>query len=134
MNGRVLVGIFGVTLATVSRRAERAVGVLAFGGSEDELARVPVDFDLAVTADLLARNAPVATAALGEGLGAATAAEQVVFDDHRAVRDVPVGGRVGGLDVDVGTGDGLRQGGNGAELEEPGLHFEWVLFLFLKRY
>lgn len=84
---------------------------------------MPVDFDGFVATDGGRVGVFVVTAATGEGAGGTLAvAEDIVLDDDGAVRLVLVGRRVGGLDVNLSSGDGLRQGGESAELEDPGLH------------
>lgn len=83
---------------------------------------VPVDGQ-GVTAHGGCESALVVAATTGEGAGAAiSTAGNVVFEDDGAVRLVLVGRRVGGLDVKFTGRDGLREEGESAELEDPGLH------------
>lgn len=122
----VLIRLVGITLATVIDIAEDTTGGLSVL-LDGDLARVPVDGDLSAVADAARQHTGVASTLVLEGLRAARAAVHAgVVDDQRAVVHVFVGGRAGVLDVHVGARDGLREGEDGAELEE--LHF--VLFIW----
>ena len=82
---------------------------------------VPVDGQ-GVAAHGGLQGAVVVAATTGEGAGATGAAGNFVLEDDGAVRLVLVGRRVGGLDVKFTGRDGLREEGESAELEDPGLH------------
>lgn len=117
----VLVGLVGVTLATVVDVAEHTRGLLAVLLDRD-LTGVPVDGDLSAVADAARQHTGVASTLVLEGLRAARAAVHAgVIDDQRAVVHVFVGWRAGVLDVHVGARNGLREGEDSTELEE--LHF-----------
>ena len=90
---------------------------------------VPVDGQ-GVAAHGGVQLALVVAAATGEGTRATGAASDGVLEDDGAVRLVLVGRGVGGLDVKFTGRDGLREEGESAELEDPGLH---CVFSFVKK-
>lgn len=90
---------------------------------------VPVDGQ-GVTAHGGCEFALVVAATTGEGAGATGAAGDFVLEDDGAVRLVLVGRGVGGFDVKLAGRDGLREEGESAELEDPGLH---CVFSFVKK-
>ena len=86
---------------------------------------VPVDGDGVGATDAGLLDAQVVTTATGERRRAALAAVgEGVGDNHGAVSLVLVGRRVGGLDVQVGSRDGLGHGDERAQLEQRELHDE----------
>lgn len=98
--------------------------MLAIVARDVEHAGCPVDVDFAVAADAGRVGIGVVTTATREGARGTPVASwpELALDDDGAVRLVLVGGRVRSLDVNLSSGDGLRQGGEGTELEDPGLH------------
>lgn len=115
-------GLVGVAVAAHLGVAQDAAFLGAAVVGEGDLAGVPVDGDLAAVGavgDVAGgRGAFVTAAVLLPRLRAALAAADGVVDDEGAADLVGVGRRSGVLEGDLGGGNGLREGEDGAELEE----------------